>query len=73
MKAYVQYYNVKLNGLVGEALASDGYRLLDARLSLRKMIERAEEPNFQGYTDYEIRLGDFKRYTVIYKSGGILI
>lgn len=62
MKAYVQYFDEGC-----EAIASDGYRPLDARLSLINMIILAEMPNFQGYTDFEIRRGDFKNYKVIYR------
>lgn len=72
MKAYVQYYETKLDGRLDEALGNDGYRPLDARLSLCNMIAVAERKNFKGYTNYEIRHGDFKRYMVVFKSGGCI-
>jgi hypothetical protein len=68
MKAYVQYFTDNLAGKTVEALASDGYRPLDARLSVFNMIAAAEKPNFKNYTRFEIRRGDFKKYRVLYKN-----
>ena len=71
MKAYIQYFEVKLDGSIDEALGSDGYSPLDGRLGIYSMIDEAEKSsrNFCNYEMYEIRRGDFKNYNVIYTKG----
>ena len=64
MKMYIQYFQDNFN----EALGSDGYRLLDARLNLASAFDKAHEPNFKGYHLFEIRRGNFKSYQVIYSN-----
>ncbi len=71
MKAYVQYFEVKLDGSIDEALGSDGYSPLDGRLGLNNMICEAEKTsrNFLNYDKYEIRRGNFSNYNVVYSKG----
>lgn len=73
MKAYVQFYDYKLDNTVDEALGSDSVFILDARNNLDTMINDAYErieklKNVQKYRHFQIREGDLKCYRVVYST-----
>jgi len=74
MKMYIQYFIKNNNGLIIEAMASDGYSPLDGRLSVETILNNPEKyiHNFKGYELLEIRkcYGDnpFTNYRTIYSN-----
>lgn len=72
MKRYVQFYESKPLGNLGEVLGSDGYIPIDGRLSVSNacfeargiMLKRNASPLNKGIVAFELRKGDFKQYRV---------
>lgn len=69
MKRYIQFFKEDTNGNLHEALASDGYKVIDGRLSIQTILSDEKYlKNFRNYTIFEIRKGDFNHYTVEYSN-----
>jgi len=69
MKQYVQYFTTTDDGRFVEALASDGYKPYDGRLSVASIIElERTQGNFRNYTHYQIHRGNFKHSRVVYSN-----
>ncbi len=68
MKYFVQFKVFDLAGNFVDAMGSDGYHLLDARLSLMSMVNEAytqmaklKKEKVQNYKHFEIRRGNLKQ------------
>jgi len=66
MKYYIQYFQNNDT----EALGSEGYSPLDGRLSKENMMLECYNPkrNFGQYKLCELRKGNFRNYTVIFRT-----
>ena len=68
---FAQFYNRKLDGSIGEALASDSVLTLDGRMSLHNMevavynqLERLKRLN-KGFTGYSLHSGTYSNSRTI--------
>lgn len=71
MYYFAQFYNIKLDGKIDEALGSDSVLILDGRLSIYNMenevykhIDRLKALN-KGFTGFSIHYGTFSRSRTI--------